>query len=158
MDRELIGLFRAKLRRLEREIGWRLKSDASCCGISVAQCHVLQEIAAQGEIAIIELADRLGLDPSTLSRTIDHMVKGEMVNRLVDPGDRRYVALTLTEKGNEIFHTIETMYYEYFTKIFSCIPEEKHAQVVESFCLFADALQKSKAQCDCYCDQNGQEE
>jgi DNA-binding MarR family transcriptional regulator len=147
MNTEMIELFREKLRQLEREVGWSLKNDTQCCGISMAQCHALLEIGKKEEISIVELAEILGLDTSTLSRTIDNMVKAGLVERLSNPNDRRYVALSLTNQGKDTFTTIEEMNNNYFSQIFQLIPEEKHDRVLESVTLLAGAIKQCKDQC-----------
>ena len=67
MDRRSLHLLREKLRRLQRELGWQQKNDASCCGVTVARCHALLEIGRQEEISLAETiraveGDRLMLD------------------------------------------------------------------------------------------------
>lgn len=55
-------MFRAALRRLERIVAATLQSQASCCGVTMAQCHVLLELDAVAELVVGELAGtpRLG--------------------------------------------------------------------------------------------------
>ncbi len=93
VDTETIRLFREKVRQVQRELGWSQKNDIQCCGVTMAQCHALLEIGSRDEISIVELAGLLGVDTSTLSRTVDNMVKGGLVDRLLNPQDRRYVSL-----------------------------------------------------------------
>jgi DNA-binding MarR family transcriptional regulator len=149
MDNGNIQYFREKLRQLERQLGWVLKNDVQCCGISMAQCHALIEIGKKDQISIVELAAILGLDTSTLSRTIDNMVKTDLVNRLLNPEDRRYVALTLTEKGRKTYDFIEKSSNTFVDMLFARIPPEKHSQVIESFQLLVDAAQECSQICDC---------
>ncbi|MGE5583528.1 MAG: MarR family winged helix-turn-helix transcriptional regulator [Bacillota bacterium] len=142
MDSSRIHLFREKLRQFERDIGWHLKSETGCCGVSIAQCQILLEIARKKEVSIVELAAALGLDASTLSRTINNMVDNGLVNRMLNPGDRRYVSLTLTEQGEKVTGFMEEVYDDYIGKIFEFIPEEKREQALESFLLIADAVNR----------------
>ncbi len=135
-----IRAFREKLRQLLREMGWQFKNDAICCGVTVAQCHALLEIEKEGAISLRDLAEVLGLDISTLSRTIDNMVQTGLVARRANPEDRRYVAISLTEKGMEITGTIDRTYNDYFAAVFQKIPPHKRDQVIESIYLLADAL------------------
>lgn len=149
MDNGNIQYFREKLRQLERQLGWILKNDIQCCGISMAQCHALIEIGKKEQISIVELAAILGLDTSTLSRTIDNMVKTGLVNRLLNAKDRRYVALTLTERGKRTYDFIEKSNSSFIDMLFARIPPEKHPQVIESFQLLVDAVQECSQACDC---------
>lgn len=79
-----------------------MKSDVSCCGVTVAQCHALLEVEKNGEISLVDLAYALGLDNSTLSRTIDSIVQERLVERRANPHDRRHISIALTDKGKEI--------------------------------------------------------
>jgi DNA-binding MarR family transcriptional regulator len=149
MDIDHIQYFREKLRQLERQLGWILKNDVQCCGISMAQCHTLIEIGKRDRISNVELADILGLDTSTLSRTIDNMVKAGLVNRLLNPEDRRYVSITLSEQGKKTYDFIEESNNNFIDMLFTRIPAEKHSQVIESFQLLVDAVQECSQVCDC---------
>ena len=136
-----INLFREMMRRLQREAGWQMKSDASCCGVTVAQCHALLEVEKNGEISLVDLADRLGLDNSTLSRTVDSMVQEKLVERRANPHDRRYISIILTERGKEICNGINQTFNRYYSGVLDLVPEGKRSQVMESVNLLAAALQ-----------------
>ncbi len=142
MDIKTVEEFRRKIRVIERELERQIKVGATCCGVSLAQCHALMELGAHSEMNIAELAERLHLDRSTLSRTIDSLVQVGMVTREIDPEDRRYMRIRLTEKGQEIFNGINSASNKYYLTVFQHIPEEKHGHVIESIGLFAEALEK----------------
>jgi len=144
MDVEKISSLRQKLRELELEIASLLKKDHTCFGLTLSQCHVLIEIGKKGETSIVELASTLKLDSSSLSRTIDGMVNMGNVERIQNPTDRRYVAISLTKKGQDLFVSIENSYNRFFKKLFDIIPEDKHTQILESLHLFSEAVQKIK--------------
>lgn len=140
MHNEVVREFRRVLRRLEREIGWQLKSETDCCGVTVSQCHIILELGSQSETSLVDLSSTLRLDPSTLSRTINTLVDTGVVNRLVNPDDRRYITLSLTDKGLSIYQSIEAVCNQNYKEIFQMIPEDKHKQIIESFVLFTTAL------------------
>lgn len=144
MDLEMIRNFREKLRKLEREIGWQLKSDTECCGVTLAQCHIIVEIGNTGETSVIDLATILGLDTSTLSRHINGMVNVGLANRVLNPKDRRYVSITLTEHGQKVYQSIEDICNSKYTKVFEFIPQEKHQQVLECFNLLVHAVTEAR--------------
>jgi len=144
METEKISAFRHKLRELEIDLGLELKQDKCCFGLTLSQCHTLLEIGNKGGISLVELASALGLDSSTLSRTIDAMVRSGLVQRKLNPDDRRYVTISLSKKGKSIFERIENFYNKYFGQLFEFIPEAKRNQVIESFVLFWEAMKKCK--------------
>jgi len=149
MNSKAIREFRNKMRQVQRSLGWLSKSDAACCGITVAQCHALLEIGSSGGITLIDLASALNLDTSTISRTIDNMVRGGLVERKANPDDRRYIDISLTDAGQKIFDEINCTFDQFYTDIFSSIPAEKHRQVIESINLLADALSHTNSNSCC---------
>ena len=92
-----IRRFRATLRRFERVTHAQLKS--CCAHVTLAQCLVLLEIDESGRLTMGELAARLRLDASTLSRTIEGLVQRQLVERLREDQDRRLVRIRLTSEG-----------------------------------------------------------
>lgn len=135
---------RELIRVLVRNLGILEKSDASCCEITIAQCHAIVEIGRAKKIVLIDLADLLGLDKSTMSRTINNLVEAELVIRDLNPENRRYVTIQLTESGMEAFKNIEETMKQYYKSIFSSIPENKRSQVLESLQLLTNAVKNNK--------------
>lgn len=131
---------REMIRILERKLGILEESRFSCCGITISQCHALVEIGRAKNIALNELAELLNLENSTMSRTVNNLVTGELAKRDIDPQDRRYVTISLTDKGYKLFESIEEEMNQYFTKIFERIPEDKRQQVMESLEIFLNAM------------------
>jgi len=140
MESERIRYFRELMRQLQRNLGWLSKSDAACCGVTVAQCHSLLAIGKAESINMIELANMLGLDTSTVSRTIDNMRRNQLVKRKANRKDRRYITLSLTDKGEKIYNNINCTFDSYYSKVFAAIPVEKHEQIIESIYLLTAAL------------------
>jgi MarR family transcriptional regulator, 2-MHQ and catechol-resistance regulon repressor len=75
----------------------------TACGLSVAQCYSLEAIGTQGQLTLNELADSVYITPSTASRTIEELVRKDLVERRQAPGDRRAVSLSLTPQGQALF-------------------------------------------------------
>ena len=86
MGNPSIRALRKDLRVLEREIELTLSSQTGCCGITVAQCHLLLEVEQRDRTSVTELAAALELDKSTLSRAVD----GLCLVDLLDRGDRPF--------------------------------------------------------------------
>ncbi len=134
---------RELIRLLERKLGVLEDGEMACCGISMAQCHALIEIGRAKRISLIDLATLLNLDNSTMSRTVNNLVNNGMVERQLDPNDRRYITIQLTQEGLEQFHGIESGMGEYFMKIYDAIPCESRAQVLESLQILLKAIADS---------------
>lgn len=131
-------------RLLVRNVGFLDKSEASCCGTTIAQCHAIIEIGEAQEISLNELADILKLDNSTMSRTVNNLVDQQLVVREIDPLDRRFIKMKLTDKGWTVYGGIEINLNIYFGKLLKDIPEEKHEQIIESLMLLVNAMKNNK--------------
>lgn len=136
-------LFRETIRILERKLGVLEDGELACCGITFAQCHALVEIGRTKTISLSELSQIMGLDSSTLSRTVNNLVTSGLALRESDPGDRRYITITLTPEGEELFASIESVMDDYFDQIFAQIPESKRGQILEDLILIIEAMDKS---------------
>jgi DNA-binding MarR family transcriptional regulator len=131
-------------RLLVRNLGILDKSEASCCGTTIGQCQAVTEIGAAQEISLNELADILKLDNSTMSRTVNNLVDQQLVVREIDPQDRRYIKMKLTDRGWTVYESIEKNMNRYYGCLLKDIPEEKHAQVIESIALVVEAMKNNK--------------
>ncbi|UNC91146.1 MarR family winged helix-turn-helix transcriptional regulator [Candidatus Contubernalis alkaliaceticus] len=67
------------------------------------------------------------------------LVNRSLVERLIDPDNRRYVKIRLTEEGEGAFASINTIFDSYLKGIFESIPENKRAQVMESLEILIEA-------------------
>lgn len=144
MKNHLSNELRELLRILVRNLGILEKSDASCCGISLAQCHAIVEIGRADKISLVDLAEILGLDKSTMSRTINNLVDAGLVLRDLDMENRRYVIIQLTDNGKSIYRNTEESMNSYYQDVFNSIPEEKRNQIIESLQLLTSAVEKNR--------------
>lgn len=131
---------RELIRILVRNLGILEKNDASCCSVTVGQCHAIVEIGRIGTISLTELSDLVGVDKSTMSRTINNLVEDNLVIRDINDDNRRYVNIQLTDGGKMIFNNIERTMTTYYEGVFDAIPEDKRDQVLESLQILKDAV------------------
>ena len=132
--------FRAGLREIERAVRARTRSEALCCGVTVAQCHALTEIGEAGELTLKELAARLGLDASTLSRTVEGLVLEGLAARTPALRDRRAVRIALTGKGRAALDRIQSTWSEICAEMLRTLAPEKREGLIESVALAARML------------------
>lgn len=144
MDNKESHYLRELIRVLVRNLGILEKSESTCCGTTVSQCHAIVEIGRANELSLNELAELLTLDKSTMSRTINSLVESNLAVRELHPEDRRYITIKLSDEGTKVFKSIESSMEQYYKSIFSSIPEEKREQVIESLQLLVDAAKQNK--------------
>ena len=86
-----VGLTKATLE-------WALNSELAGTGITIRQVQVLACLALGGEMIQTELADRIGVEASTLVRLLDRMERDGWIERHDDPADRRKKVIRPTKK------------------------------------------------------------
>jgi len=136
--------FRKTLRILEREVELSLSFETGCCGVTLAQCHLLLEACERDRTSITELSEILELDKSTLSRTVDGMINAGFLSRETDPANRRQQIIKLTGQGKEKADSIHAICDESYQKLFDYIPEDKKTMVIETAAILADAMVKKR--------------
>lgn len=142
-----LATFRRDLRILEREIARSLASETGCCGVTLAQCHLLLEVGEKGQTGVTELSAALELDKSTLSRAVDGLVQAGILDREPDPENRRHQIVSLTPKGREKAESINGLCDGSYRRMFSFIPEGKRALVAQSVSLLGAAMRRMRKEC-----------
>lgn len=140
MKNDIVRPFRSHLREIERQVARNLKDQTTCCGVSMAQCHLLLEMAELENPSIAELAGRMLLDASTLSRTVDGLVKGGFLTRVEDPDNRRRALLAYTDKGRQACDVINRGCDEFYTRMLARIPAKDHASFLRAVATLATML------------------
>lgn len=142
-NNDKIREFRKMIREFERCLELQ---NTQCCGddVTLTQSHTLIEIAEQQEITITELAQSLGLDKSTTSRTVETLVKENLVNRIVSPHCRRTAIVSLTKTGNDLVKRIHDKNDVFFEKVLNSFPEDKQLQFIELFTEFTSQINSVK--------------
>jgi DNA-binding MarR family transcriptional regulator len=129
--------------RLQRKMEFFDDLQSSCCGVSFAQCHALAAIRQAGTISLNDLAVGIGLDKSTVSRTVDNLVNNKMALRDPVPADRRCVTIRLTAKGNRAIREVEAGLSQCFESLYRSIDQPRRAQVMESLRILLEAIDKT---------------
>ena len=144
MQNETVRRLRKMVRVIEREVDLQLKIDVKCCGVSLLQCHTLLEIEEMGTTNIQDLSQRLSLDKSTVSRTVDGLVHMGVIDRKTDPGNRRFLMISLTAAGKKACRGIHQVCDRFYSRLLSGIPENKLTTVLEGVTLFTTALRENR--------------
>jgi DNA-binding MarR family transcriptional regulator len=94
---------------------------------------VLLDIDEHAHLTMGQLALNLKLDQSTLSRTVDGLVRKKLVARMRDDSDRRLVWIRLTEDGASTCEEIHEVNDEYCLQVFENIPPSERAALLQVF-------------------------
>jgi DNA-binding MarR family transcriptional regulator len=96
MESELADLFLRASRRMRRHQVERLAP----LGLTPAQARALRVIVGDGApLRMVDLADRLGIVPRSVTTLVDALESAGLVTRTPDPANRRSLLVLPTEKG-----------------------------------------------------------
>jgi DNA-binding MarR family transcriptional regulator len=90
-------------------------------GVTRAQWKVLFKLTRYPGMRQIELADMLDIEPITLSRIIDRLEDGGLVERVADPADRRAWRLHVTVKAQPLVEKLRALAAEMTANAFAGI-------------------------------------
>ncbi len=76
------------------------------------QEFLLLNLFPQDGLTHSEVAENLCVQPATVTRMLDRLVKSEFVQRRTDADDQRVSRVYLTEKGQELLQPIEQVWQE----------------------------------------------
>jgi DNA-binding MarR family transcriptional regulator len=140
---------------LVRRYQFRDRHEICCHGISVSQCYTLQALAADGRMAMGDLADRMRLSVSTMTRVVDQLVAKRLVARHLDANDRRVCAIDLTEAGRALFETITGELIESEKAVLMTIRSSERATVVAALRELVKAIDAWRVRSRCRSEPGG---
>jgi DNA-binding MarR family transcriptional regulator len=140
--KKLVYKFRSALRQLDRVVNFYTKTCIN--DITIPQCHVLLQIENEQPTTSNELARLLNLDISTISRTVDNLLKVKLIEKKQDIKDRRYFSLKLTDEGLQKCNEINADADEYITRVINNIPSKNKSQVLQYFEILVIAFVKTE--------------
>ena len=85
--------------RVSRTFAERYRSEF---GISIAEWRVIANLTQKEAVSVRDIFERVDMDKSKVSRAASRLEKAGYIRKLVNPGDRRLVSLTLTAKGRNL--------------------------------------------------------
>lgn len=135
--------FEEHMLQLVRSLGLH-KPDQTPCGqpVSVAEAHALLEIAREPGLTQNNLASRLGLEKSTVSRIAGMLEQRRWIRRVRDERDARFVRLHLTQHGIKANANIGESRRAKFERIFRGIPPDRRHSIVESLALLSEVARE----------------
>ena len=114
-------------------------------GLTKKQVHMLMEIGTQS-LRHGDLASCLGVEPSTLTRTLSPLVKAGLIERQPNPDNRREVLIHLSETGLAVLKDVHNQFHQLFDKILQQVPQNQIDQVESSIALLLGILKKMREQ------------
>lgn len=118
---------RRLLRGLVRAGGLLESHDHGGLRLSPSEIFALGELSDAGAMSQRELADRLGLEKSTVSRLAAGLERREWLSRERDPANRRFYRLCLTARGRAAAKRAGGHFRSYHAALFEALTPAEQA-------------------------------
>ncbi|MFX1758934.1 MULTISPECIES: MarR family transcriptional regulator [Rhodococcus] len=125
-SRALVGIAAASVAEVEERV-------------SIPHLRILVLVGTRGPLTLAVVADELGVDRSSASRSVDRLMKAGLLDRRDSPDDRRKLALTLTSDGVALVHTVLEHRRAAIAAVLSRLSAGQRDELAAAFGVFADA-------------------
>ncbi len=111
-------------------------------GLTQAEFRCLRLFSAQESLNNKQVAERMNLSPSRLTRIIDGLVEKGYILREIDLSDRRNMKVFLSEKGETLVDLLNHAYVDVHQEILTDIEETQHQPLIMAMKNLLGALEK----------------
>ncbi len=113
-------------------------------GISKQELNIISIVGRSGSVIMREIAEQVHLAVSSVTPTVDKLVKKKLVRRERSEEDRRIVSVALTEKGQKIYQMEVESYIRLSASILQALTDQEQEHFIGYFRKVADSLKKEE--------------
>ena len=132
--------FHRQVIELVKKYQFRDRNQTCCRGVSVSQCYVLEVLHERGPLTMNELAERMHLSISPVTRIVDRLVEKRLARREVDGHDRRIRLISLTSSGESTFRRAWKTVFQSEKDILRRFPEEHRDMLIDFLAKLNEAV------------------
>ena len=110
--------------------------------LSPQQSYVLTVVKLEGRISPGDVAKRLRLEKSHLTKIVNSLVEMGAILKIPDDNDRRRVTLSLSESGEEIYRELDQTSIESYMRLMEKVPESERESVIRAVDILLEAMQE----------------
>ena len=131
------------LERANRAVGDHLVRSIGLEGITPDHFRVLRHLADELGHPMGEIAERLEMNPPTLTKLIDRMVGKSLVQRAADPEDSRRVLVYATDAGVELLQELQQRIDRHQAALGSLLGERNARQLERLLTLLIEGSERA---------------
>jgi DNA-binding MarR family transcriptional regulator len=122
------------------------RPDETPCGepVPVAEAHALMDLAADGPLNHGDLAVRLRLEKSTVSRLVRQLERRKWIKRSPAAHDRRVVQIQLTPRGEAAAQRLADARQSKFDGLLAALPRQKRSSILEAMSTLVSAMDDAR--------------
>jgi DNA-binding MarR family transcriptional regulator len=108
---------------------WRQIAAATDVALDRARYIVLRAVAESEPVRTTALAEQVGVDPSTMSRHVNLLEQGGLVQRVADPDDGRAQSVSLSAAGRLVMEKVRAARHDLITQAIADWTNEDRTQL-----------------------------
>ncbi len=139
---ELIFELHSSVLKIARNMFKKIRAHFHDAGVPFSQYRLLKKIDQHGKSCLSDLSSHSHMKKGNISRSINKLVKNNLVVRERDPNDRRKVYLTLTKKGKKKLETIRDIEKSFVRDLYASIPSDRigdYITMINEFSTYMEA-------------------
>ena len=133
------------LDRASRVVGDRLTRSIGLEGITADHWRVLRHLSDEIGHPMGEIAERLEMNPPTLTKLIDRMVGKSLVQRAADPEDSRRVLVYATDAGLDLLQELQSRIDRHHAALGDLLGERNARQLERLLMLLIEGSDRATA-------------
>ena len=133
------------LERANRAVGDHLVRSIGLEGITPDHFRVLRHLADELGHPMGEIAERLEMNPPTLTKLIDRMVGKSLVQRAADPEDSRRVLVYATDGGLDLLEELQGKVDEHHAALRALLGDRNARQLERLLTTLIEAAERPAA-------------
>ena len=110
---------RAVMKKIDRNLSGQLEP----YGVSIPQMFVLTCLYDENGITLKEIGNRTLIDSSSMTVLVDKLESDKLVERQLDPEDRRAIRVYITDKGQAIAEELVKIGAEFNAQLYDMLGE-----------------------------------
>lgn len=140
--KDVVQKIRHSSREMVRELG--LLSNDCNFNLSIPLTHILIELDLHGPLSQIDLAEKLNLNKSSISRAIQKLIQQRFVNTSVIAEDQRYKRCALTADGKKLVNKIHQNANQQVEAALLQMSDAEKEVAIAGLDVYAKALKRSR--------------
>jgi DNA-binding MarR family transcriptional regulator len=121
-----------RLRTVICQLSRRLNAATPSIGLTPAQISVLGSIAGYGPVGVTELAGLEGLNATMVSRIVGKLTDAGLIDRTLDPEDRRAARVSVTGAGRRALVQIRRERTAALVESISAMPGDEASALLDA--------------------------
>jgi MarR family transcriptional regulator, organic hydroperoxide resistance regulator len=130
------------LARVSRRVKGAASEAMREVGVHAGQNFLLEELVRDDALTPGELARRIGVEVSTVTRTAQRMEAAGLVRRVPDPADARLIRVALTDEGRTVAGRLPAILGDVYREFLAPLDAGERSQLVALLRRLADSADR----------------